>query len=181
MIMNTLVKNILTVLLIIAGNCLLAQSPADKLFDTYAAKDGYTSVYITKHMFSLFAELDTPEEEDSFAGLIKTLDCIKIIAVEKESDNTKKSVNFFTEIMSALPAKAYEELMIVKSKDQNIKFLIRKEGELIKELLMVSGGENDNALVSIQGNIDLKAISKLSRTMNIKGLEKMDALDNQKN
>ena len=53
-----------------------AQSPADELFDKYSGKDGFTSVYITQHMFSLFADVDTEEDESGFLELVKNLNCI---------------------------------------------------------------------------------------------------------
>ena len=64
---------------------LAAQSPADELFDKYSGQDGYTSVYITQHMFSLFADVETEEDESGFLDLVKNLDRIKILAVDDES------------------------------------------------------------------------------------------------
>lgn len=160
---------------------LSAQSPADKLFDKYSEMDGYTSVYITQHMFGLFADVETEQDESGFLDLVKNLNCIKVVAFDKESGEAPGNVNFYKEVIKSLPEDMYEELMVVKKKGQDIKFLIRKENDTIRELLMISGGENDNALISIQGNIDLKSISKLSRAMNIEGLENIEELENNNN
>ena len=160
---------------------LAAQSPADKLFDKYSEKEGFTSVYITQHMFSLFADIDTEEDEDGFVDLVKNLNCIKIISVDDESPDLNSEVNFYDEIMKDFPEARYEELMIVRKKGQDIKFLIRKEGNSIKELLMIAGGTDDNALISIQGDIDLKTISKLSKTMKIEGMENLEEIEKEDN
>lgn len=157
-----------------------AQSPADALFDKYSGQDGITSVYITSHMFELFADLDTQEDKDGFIELVKNLKCIKILSVEKDSLSTPQNINFFKELMTNFPKGKYEELMVVKKKDQDVRFYIMKKGEIINELLMIVGGLNDNALISIQGNIDLKTISKLSKTMNIQGMENLEEIEKGK-
>lgn len=160
---------------------LAAQSPADKLFDKYSEMEGFTSVYITQHMFGLFADIETEEDEDGFVDLVKNLNCIKIISVDDESPEMNAEINFYDEIMKDFPETKYEELMVVKKKGQDIKFLIRKEGNNIKELLMIAGGMDDNALISIQGDIDLKTISKLSKTMKIEGMENLEEIEKEEN
>jgi len=156
---------------------LAAQSPADALFDKYSGQDGYTSVYITQHMFGLFADVETEEDESGFMDLVKNLDCIKILAVDDESKELNLQVNFYEEIMNDFPKGVYDELMVVKKKDQDVKFYVLKEGKKIVELLMIVGGVDDNALISIQGDIDLKTISKLSKTMNIDGMENLEEIN----
>jgi hypothetical protein len=159
---------------------LAAQSPADALFDKYSGQDGYTSVYITQHMFGLFADIETEEDESGFIDLVKNLDCIKILAVDDESKELNQHVNFYDEIMKNFPKGMYDELMVVKKKDQDVRFYVLKKGNKIVELLMIVGGTDDNALISIQGDIDLKTISKLSKTMNIDGMENLEEIDNDK-
>ena len=61
--------------------------------------------------------------------------------------------------------------------DQDIKFLINEKDGKIIELLLIAGGVDENALISIQGNIDLKTISKLSKSMQIDGLEHLQEID----
>lgn len=175
--MKTLILKIAFVVTFTIPTILLAQSPADQLFDKYSGEEGFTSVYITQHMFSLFADVETEEDEEGFVELVKNLKCIKIVAVDEESKDLNSGINFYDEIMKELPADQYEELMVVKKKDQDIKFLIHKEDKIIMELLMIVGGVEDNALISIQGDIDLKTISKLSKTMNIEGMENLEEIE----
>lgn len=169
---------ILSILAIVALPLMMAaQSPADALFDKYSGQDGFTSVYITQHMFSLFADIETEEDEDGFVELVKNLNCIKIVSVDDESPEINKQVNFYSEIMADFPEEKYEELMVVKKKDQDVRFYILKNDSKISELLMIVGGVEDNALISIQGDIDLKTISKLSKTMNIEGMDNLEEIE----
>jgi len=177
--MKTQMLKLIVTLALIFPLMAVSQSPADKLFDKYSGQEGFTSVYITQHMFSLFAEIETEEDESGFLELVKNLDYIKIISVDDESKEKNLEVNFYDEVMKNLPENKYEELMVVKKKDQDIKFLIQKEGKRIKELLMVVGGVEDNSIIIIHGDIDLKTISKLSRTMNIEGMENLEEIEEE--
>ena len=156
---------------------MMAQSPADAIFDKYSGQEGFTSVYITPHMFSLFADIETEEDVSGFMDLVKNLKSIKILSLEDDSTGKGPKVNLYSEVMKDFPENTYEELMVVKKSDQDVTFYIHKEGKKISELLMVIGGKNDNALISIQGDIDLKNISKLSKSMNIDGMENLEEID----
>lgn len=151
-------------------------SPVDKLFDRYSDKDGFTTVYITQYMFSMFKDVKTDDKD--FDNLVKNLKSIRILAIDHE--NPPKGVNFFTEIMKDLPVKDYKELMIIKEKGQDVKFLVKDNAGKIIELLLIAGGK-ENALICIQGNIDLKSIAKLSKSMNIQGMEQFGKIQGDKN
>lgn len=166
-------KTVFILAMILAPLLVSAQgSPVDKLFEKYSGLEGYTSVYISRYMFSLFANIETEDKE--MENILGKLTGIRILASE-QAHNT--GVNFFTEVMRDLPVNEYEELMVVREKDQDFKFLIREKEGIITELLMVAGGASNNALISIQGNIDLATISKLSRSMKIEGLDALEKIE----
>jgi hypothetical protein len=147
-------------------------SAVDQLFNRYAEKDGFTTVSISKGMFNLFARED--ESTAEFNKAIKGLESIRILAPDETLP--KGSLNFYKEICKSLPVTQYEELLSVKEKDQVFKMLIRRKAGIITEFLMIGGG-NENVLISITGNIDLKSISKLSKAMNIEGMENIDKIE----
>lgn len=170
-------KLFVNIVLIVCSVAMYAQhTAADKLFDKYSGKDGFTTVYISKYMFNLFAQIESNDEDfKDFEEVVSKLNSIKILA----SDGTQEpsGINFYNEIMTELPVQQYQELMRVKEKDQDMKFLIHEDKGQIKELLLIVGGTNENVLISIQGNIDLETISKLSKTMNIEGMENLEKID----
>lgn len=71
--------------------------------------------------------------------------------------------------------------MVVKEKDSDVVFLAREVKGVIVELLLIVSGEDssDNAMISIQGEIDLKNIAKLSQGMGIDGFEKLEELEEE--
>ena len=167
-------RKVLVIFLIVSLPIIaIAQNtPLDKLFDKYSGQEGITSVYITSYMFSMFSDLETDDPE--FDELIKNLKGIKILATD---DSYPGKVDFYKEIIGKLPMSEYNELMVIREKDQIVKFLINEKDGKIIELLIIAGGADENAIISIQGNIDLKNISKLSKSMNISGLEHLEEID----
>ncbi len=153
----------------------------DRVFDKYAGKEGFTTVYISKYMFSMFANLENAEDQDlkEAQEVFGKLTGIKILAVE-DTKALGPGVNFYDEIMKDLPRERYQELMVVKDSESDVVFLAREEAGRIVELLLIVGGEGDeNALIAITGEIDLSTIANLSRTMDIEGMEELENLENR--
>jgi hypothetical protein len=170
---------ILAFILALLGLCAAAnaQTVADKIFDKYSGTDGFTTVYITKYMFDLFRDTELGSEEDGdMAKVLSNLTGIKILASDNDSA-TPVSVNLYQEVMKQLPVSQYKELMVVKEKDQDVKFLVREDKGKVVELLMLVGGKDESALICIQGIIDMKSIGKLARGMNIEGMENLDKIE----
>lgn len=169
-------KILIAIVLVVSSILVKAQNSAvDQLFAKYADKDGFTTVSISKAMFSLFAS--EAESKDDFNKAVKGLESIRILAPDSAIQAMYKGkLNFYNEMSKSLPITQYEELMSVKEKDQVFKMLIRKKGTTITEFLMIGGGR-ENVLICILGNIDLKTISKLSKTMDIDGMEELDKLN----
>jgi len=166
-------KLIVSITLILVSFMVSAQNSAvDQLFAKYADKDGFTAVSISKGMFNLFAGEN--ESKDEFSKAVKGLESIRILTPDETLQ--KGNLNFYKEISKNLPIAQYEELMSVKEKDQVFKMLIRKKGNVITEFIMIGGGK-DNVLICITGIINLKSISKLSKAMDIEGMENIDKID----
>jgi hypothetical protein len=150
-------------------------NPVDELFDKYSGKEGFTTVYISSKMFSMFGNLDSKDEE--LNNTMSKLKSIRILTVEDSSMN--RNLNFYAELSKKTDFSSYEELMTVKEGNDVTKFLIRESGSTIAELLVISGGKGGNTLISIRGDLDLKNISSLSKTMGIQQLENLEKLEKQ--
>ena len=145
----------------------------DDLFDKYSDKEGFTTVYISSKMFSMFSSKD--QKDQDLNNLINRLKSIRILSVEDSTLN--KTINFYNELSKKLDFSAYEELMVVKEGNNTTKFLVKENGGTISELLVITGGTGGNALISIKGDLDLKSISGLSKAMGIQQLESLEKID----
>jgi len=160
--------------MIIAGPLIaVAQSaPVSKIFDKYNGKEGYTTVIVTKAMFDLFETVSSDASDKDFKDITSKLNSIRILAVDSEAIAGKGN-EFYREMMRLFPSSEYDELMTINDGGEEIKFLIRKKGEEIVELVMVAGG-SDPCLIDLDGNINLKQVSKLSKSMNLKGFDHLN-------
>jgi hypothetical protein len=152
---------------------LQAQSnPVDEMFNKYSEKQGFTVVSISSKMFSLFANKD-PENKDA-DNVINKLKSIKILSVEDSLLN--KNLNFYSELSKKLDLSVYEELMVIKEGPEITKFLIKQNGNIISELLVVKGGPGGNSLISIKGELNLKNISDMSKSLDMQELKSLDKI-----
>jgi hypothetical protein len=148
-------------------------SPVDDMFNKYSEKPGFTVVSISSKMFSLFANKDN--ENKNADDVINKLKSIKILSVEDSLLN--KSLNFYSELSRKLNMSDYEELMNVKEGPDVTKFLIRQKGNIISELLVITGGPGGNSLISIKGELNLKSISEISKDIDIQELKSLDKIE----
>ena len=157
-------KLVLSLLVVLVPILAIGQNTAvEKLFEKYGGKDGFTTVTINKGLFKMVAKLDA-EDEDLQA--LSGMESIKILAVDNE--DVANGVNFYKAVRSQLKDAKYEELMTVKSDDSNVVFLANQEGDTIKELILLVGSDDDeNALIYIKGNIRLKDVSKIAKSMGV--------------
>ena len=111
------------------------------MFDKYSEKEGFTVVSISSKMFGMFTG---QEPNDKEAGdIINRLKSIKVLSVEDSLLN--KSLNFYKELAKKLDMSDYEELMVEKEAPYITKFLIRQKGDVISELLVITGGPGGNS------------------------------------
>ena len=166
------------ILLVFSALCITlamnAQSgPVEDMFNKYSEKPGFTVVSISSKMFSMFANKDNENKNaDDIIGRLKS---IKILSVEDSLLN--KNLNFYTELSKKLDLSVYEELMVVKEGPDITKFLIKQTGSIISELLVITGGPAGNSLISIKGDLNLKNISDLSKSLDMQELKSLDKID----
>jgi hypothetical protein len=154
----------------------MSQSTADKIFDKYSGEEGFTTVYITKYMFDLFRDLDKGKGSDEMTEAISRLNSIRIVATD-DDPGTKTDINLYDEVMKELPESDYKELMVIKEKDENVKFLIKEKNKKVEELLLLVGSPEESVMIIIQGDIDMKNISSIAKSMDIKGMEKLEEME----
>lgn len=159
-------------MLLIASQGAFAQNNAiEKYFQKYEDNEAFTSVYVSEYMFSLFADLDM--EDPNEKEVMEILEGLKGLQVLTTDETPKK---YYEEAINTINQKEYKVLMKVKDENANVRFLIKKEGKEVKELLLLVGGD-EFVLLSIVGSINLSKISKLAKHVNIDGLEHLDKVE----
>ena len=168
-------KLFITITIIMASFATYAQGKVvNKYFNQLADNDQFTKVSISSKMFSLFTELEAGSEaEEEFLKAVSKLKGLKVIA----SDSIGNAAKMYSQALKDIDAAGYDELMSVKDAEENMRFSIKESGGKIEELLMVVGGKKRFVLLSLYGEIDLKNISKIARSMNVGGLDNLSKID----
>ncbi|MFO7827608.1 MAG: DUF4252 domain-containing protein [Bacteroidales bacterium] len=150
-----------------------AQDFVDQLIEKYQGQKGFTTVIVNKGLLDLAAAMDDDEDLEKMKGMI---DNIRIIAMEDYLNS--ENINFYNEIISQVDVDLYQELMTVKESDNDVVFFVKYAGKDIDELLLIVGGSDDNAVISIKGKINLKEMAALSGSVNVSGMKYLDELEN---
>lgn len=146
-----------------------------KYFNQYADNEDFTKVTVNSKMFSLFTEMEVDgADEKAFLEAVSKLKGLKVLA----ADSIANSGKIYAQACADISKEGYEELMTVEDANEDMKFLIKENKGKIEELIMVVGGKKNFVMLSLYGEIDLKNISKIARSMKIKGLENLKKIEN---
>lgn len=172
-------KLIILIVLVASYGVTAAQNDAiSKFFTKYQNDESFSQVTVSSKMFSLFTNMEVETAEDKeVLDAISKIKGLRILAKE----DARNARELYKEAFALIPVKDYEELMTVRDKDQDMKFLIKDDGKgKISELIMVMGGVDSFMVMSLYGEIDLKQVSRLGKKMDIKGLDKLENIDKKK-
>ena len=167
-------KIIAAVVLMLVATGGFAQDAISKFFSKYQTDESFSQVTVSSKMFGLFTnmEADTPEDKEVLNAISK-LKGLRILAKE----DARNARELYKEAFTLIPMKDYEELLSVRDKDKDMKFLIKESGGKISELIMIMGGTKDFMVMSLFGEIDLKQVSRIGKKMNVEGLEKLEKMN----
>ena len=132
------------------------QRSIDRLFERYANNDGFVSLTISGNLLNLLKS-DENEWDDNHWP-----DKITEIRILVQEDKNRGIENFFDLAKRDLDSRDYEEFMTVKKTDQDLKMLVRMDGDIIREFLLIGGGE-DNFIIQAKGRITVKEAEDFSR------------------
>jgi hypothetical protein len=152
--MKTLFWIIIMSLATLAAN---AQKSIDALFDRYADMEGFTSVVVSGNLLKFASKLDKDKGADSDHLPAK----ITEIRILTQDNDEMKVDNFYDLVLKDINAQGYEEFMKVKEYDQDLRMLVKTDGERFREFLLIGGGK-DNFVIQIKGDMSLKEAENFS-------------------
>ncbi len=159
-----------------------AQSNTNNMFQKYGSGDGFTVVSINKDLFTLLLELgqETDAKEiTEVKEVIKDLENIRILMYDAKKGTDPSFLPKFKDELDNMKLTEFSELMMVREQDDIVKFMIRKDGEIINELLLLINQADQAGFISITGKIDVKSIAKIARTINVQGLENLEKINQE--
>jgi hypothetical protein len=132
------------------------QKSIDLLFDKYSEKDGFTTVKINGSLLKLAKcfDADACPDKDLHASVSE-------IRILTQDDKNIKAGNFYDMVIKDIDLSSYEEFMRIKESDQDVRMLVKTEGNKFKEFLLIAGGE-DNAIIQVKGDLTLNDAKRMS-------------------
>lgn len=135
-----------------------AQTPAlEKLFDRYGAAEGITSVMLEHKMMHM---MSTQAAQHGDAELARLLDEIVFIRVLTTTDET----DLAAEAEQAVKTGKHFELLTSTASDGRTTRVYLRDSKLNenKELVVITHGEDETAVVHISGSFDVHEVSRIT-------------------
>lgn len=135
---------------------LSGQRSVDELFEMNSDDNGFINLTISG---SLLKKLCQDDDGGSKRGWPNEVTLVRILIPEDEYSNR---TNFMDFIKRDRDLRSYEEFMSVREKDQDIRMLVRMDGKVIREFLLIGGGD-DNFIMQVKGRITVDEAEEFSR------------------
>ena len=158
-------------LLLLATGAFCQDDAIGKFVGKYLYDPRFTVVSVSPKMFRLLSKVKWDSIPADVQQTVAHLQSFRVLTTE-----TTPAL-FYKEALSAIDRKQYEDLVLMRSSKNNVRFMVREDGKMIHELLMIAVDEDGFTFMSFVGDIDLDKLSRLSADMGIKG---MDDLKNAK-
>ena len=149
----------------------LAQQDAImKYFSKYVDDERFSAVYISPKMFNMVAKIEIEHMEPEVQEVIRSMKGLRILHTEQNA------LQYYNEALKSISTNEYEVLLTARDNGENVRFMVKDNGDIVEELLMIVGGEKNFALLSFLGNIDLKKVGKLAKALEIDNLQYLEKL-----
>ncbi len=151
------------------------QDAITKYFDKYVDDERFDVVYVSPKMFEMVSKIEIDEMDSDMQEVIRELKGLRILHTDQNARE------FYKEARSRISLDEYEMLVSARDGDENIKIMVKDDGgDIVQELFMLIGGQDDFAMISFVGNIDLKKVGKLAKALEIDGIQHLQKLDKEK-
>ncbi|MEE4116166.1 MAG: DUF4252 domain-containing protein [Marinilabiliaceae bacterium] len=145
---------------------LSAQSSIDRLFNKYQGQKGFTTVTVNGNLLKMFADNDDEDDED----LMKFADKFTSIRILAQEDDDIEVENFYDLVIDEVNKGGYEELVTINSEGDDVKIMIKADGKIFREFLLIAGGD-ENAIIQIKGSFTYNEVKEMSKSVeNEKGI-----------
>ncbi len=142
-----------------------------KYFGKYVDDSRFSAVYISPKMFNMVSKIEIEDMEPEVQEVIRSMKGLRILHTEQNA------LQYYNEAIKTISTNDYELLLTARNEGENVRFMVKENGDIVQELLMLVGGEKNFALLSFLGNIDLKKIGKLAKALDIDNLHYLEKLE----
>lgn len=167
-------KFLFTLLLAFSAIALNAQTDAiDRFFSDYEDDPSFSVVYVSPKMFDMVTKVAGEELDQDLTDVVKDLRGLKILRTDVNA------MAVYKDAKAKINTTDYEVLLTARDGGQNVRFLTKSNGDIIDELLLLVGGQDEFVLLSFVGKLDLNKIANLASKLDLDGAEHLGKLKNK--
>lgn len=144
-----------------------------KYFDKYMDDPRFDMVYVSPKMFQLVSKIEVEEMDPEISEMISNLKGLRILSLEDAADAPK----YYKEAKTKIDTRSFETLMTARDGNENVDVLVKDNGNIVSELLVIVGGHEEFVLISFVGDIDLKKIGKMAKMLDIDHMDKLEKIE----
>ena len=147
----------LIISLLIATSAHAQISKLDQIFEQYKEQKGVTSIKIGKPMFKMLNKMNIDDADiETFKPLLSKVNSIKMLIFENAGSVIQN------EVASAIGNLKYEELLVINSDGDKIKFLAENvDGDFLDNLLLSIDSEGETIFMILDGSLRYDDINAL--------------------
>ena len=148
----------LSLLLVSAAVLPAGARNVESLYERYAGKPGAESVSVGRFWINLaklvvaFGQENTEMSDDETDVALRTLSHISSVRVADLSGCSEEVLAQFAEDVDDCSTDGYELLTQVREEGDDLRVLVRRDGNVIREMVVISAGD-DPAVIQIEGSI----------------------------
>lgn len=135
------------------------------LFEKYSGKEGFTIVNISGDMLKMMTDAHQQTQDTVLSSKITEL---RILALEKGCDKPA-TIDFRSEVLDKLDKALYKEMINVKQEGEDVVIMMKESNGRISEILVIAGGNDDNALIQVKGDMLLNEMAQMMGKYHMKG------------
>lgn len=151
-------KTIMLIISLFMASMAQAQiSKLDQIFEQYKEQKGVTSIKIGKPMFKMLNKMKINDADvETIKPLLNKINSIKMLVFENAGSAIQN------EVSSAISNLRYEELLVVNSEGNKIRFLAEDvEGESLSNLLLSINSDDETVFMILDGSLKYDDINAL--------------------
>ena len=134
-----------------------------KYFNKYMDDEKFSVVYISPKMFSMVSKIEIEDMEPELQEVIKSMKGLRILHTEQNA------LQYYNDALKTINTSEYELLLTARGEGENVRFMVKDNGDIVEELLMIVGGNENFALLS--------SIGKLAKALDIDNMQYLENLD----
>ncbi|HNZ68435.1 MAG TPA: DUF4252 domain-containing protein [Prolixibacteraceae bacterium] len=153
------------------------------LTEKYSGREGFSATNLSRDMFDLYLKKKQVEPDSPVYETLKKLNNILVVSQSdyisgKTDDRAAAAVpEIHNAILAHYKNPSYTLFKTENRMGEDLKVYLKKSGEKVNALALVTASPTRVVLVELTGDIDLANVSDLNKALNIRGLENLDRIN----